>query len=336
MSRTGLACCVLGIALLGACGGSDDDDDDDDASWAVVTEGQRSSLLSVWSGSATDVWAVGGDPRDGTGPIVEHYDGSGWTKLDTGQRGVDIWWVTGVAGGPVFLGGSNGTILRYQNGAFEKLPTPGNFVVFGMWAAAADDVWAVGGILGGGGGGFVWRFNGTAWSAFPNVPTDIMGQGTCWKVNGRAANDVWISATNGTTLHWNGATLDRVDVPIDVSLLSVAGNAERFVTVGGTSDGVLYENDGSGWRAALPRGGSRLTGVAVSADQAYAVGQFGTVLGRDKSGKWSTEKPRVTDQDLHAAWIDQSGGAWAVGGRFDATPMSAGVLLHKGDPVASF
>jgi hypothetical protein len=315
----------LGIAVLGACGG------DDGASWAVVIEGQRAVLLSVWSGSATDVWVVGGDPRDGTGPIVEHYDGGGWTKLDTGQRTVDLWWVTGFAGGPVFMSGSNGTILRYQNGAFEKLPTPGNFVVFGMWGAAPNDVWAVGGNFSG--GGFIWRFNGTAWSAFPNVPADITSQGTCWKVNGRAADDVWISATNGTTLHWNGSTLDREDVPVEASLLSVAGNAERFVTVGGASDGVLYENDGSGWKSALPRGGSRLTGVAVSADQAYAVGQFGTVLGRDKSGKWSTEKPRVTDQDLHAAWIDQSGGAWAVGGHYDTPPMSAGVLIHKGDPV---
>jgi hypothetical protein len=290
------------------------------------------ALLSVWSASATDVWVVGGDPRDNTGPIVEHYDGTAWTKLDTGQRNVDLWWVTGFAGGPVFMSGSNGTILRYQNGAFEKLTTPGSSIVFGMWGASATDLWAVGGMLGGGGGGFAWRYNGSTWTVFPGVPADLTSQGTCWKVNGRNAGDLWISATNGTTLHWNGATLERMDVPVEASLLSVAGNSARFITVGGAFDGVLFENDGSGWRSALPSGGSRLTGVAVSEDHAYAVGEFGTVLSRGSSG-WSVEKPHVTDQALHAAWIDEAGGAWAVGGKFDTSPTRAGVLIHKGEAV---
>src|SRR5687767_2169163 len=161
--RMRLACCVLGIAMLGACSS---DDGSDDPSWAVVFEDEPSSLLSVWGSSATDVWVVGGDPRTGTGPIVHHYDGVGWTKLDTGQRNVDLWWVTGFAGGPVFMSGSNGTILRYQNGAFEKLPTPGGLTVFGMWGAAPNDVWAVGGNFGGGGGGFAWRYDGSAWTVF--------------------------------------------------------------------------------------------------------------------------------------------------------------------------
>jgi hypothetical protein len=75
-----------------------------------------------------------------------------------------------------------------------------------------------------------------------------------------------------------------------------------------------------------------LTGVAVSDDQAYAVGEFGTVLRRG-SGGWSAEKSHVTDQALHAAWIDSDGGVWAVGGRFDTPRTSAGVLIHRGDPV---
>jgi hypothetical protein len=326
--RTGLACCALGIVLLAAaCGGGDDG-----PTWAVVVEDQPAALLSAWGSSATDVWVVGGDPRDGSGPLVYHYDGASWTKLDTGLRSVDLWWVTGFAGGPVFMSGSNGTIVKYQNGAFEKLATPGTFIVYGMWGAAPDDVWAVGGS--GGGNGFIWRYNGTAWTAFPSVPSDIASQGTCWKVNGRSASDVWISATSGTTLHWNGSVLERMDVPVEASLLSVAGNAERFVTVGGQSDGVLYENDGSGWKSALPPGGPKLTGVAVSEDQAYAVGEFGAVLRRGSNGSWAIDKPHVTDQNLHATWIDPSGGVWAVGGHYDTPPMSAGVLIHKGDPVS--
>lgn len=320
--------CLVGIAMLGACGGGSDD-----PAWTVVSEGMPSALLSVWAGSSTDVWVVGGDPRDGTGPIVEHYDGTGWTKLDTGLRGVDLWWVKGFAGGPIYMSGSNGTIVRYQNGAFETMQTPGNLIVFGLWGATPDDMWAVGGNFGG--GGFAWRYTGTgggtAWTVFPDVPADITSQGTCWKVNGRAANDVWISGTTGTTLHWNGTALERTNVPTEASLLSVAGNAERFITVGGQFDGVLYENDGAGWVSKLPTGGPTLTGVAVSEDDAFAVGQFGTVLRRG-SGTWSQEKP-VTQQNLHGTFIDPDGGAWAVGGHYDTPPMTAGVLIHRGDAV---
>lgn len=329
LRRTAAIAAVVMTVTLGALGACDGDGG---ATWAVVTEGQPAALLSAWGTSASDVWVVGGDPRDGTGPLVYHYDGEAWTKLDTGLRSVDLWWVTGFAGGPIYMSGSNGTIVRYQDGAFEPMTTPGNFIVFGLWGAAPDDVWAVGGSFGG--NGFVWRYDGAAWTPLAGVPADITSQGTCWKVNGRAADDVWISATNGTTLHWNGAALERMDVPVEASLLSVAGNSKRFVTVGGSFDGVLYENDGSGWKAALPPGGPTLTGVAVSEDDAYAVGQFGAVLRRGDGGTWAVDKPRVTDQNLHAAWIDPSGGVWAVGGHFDTPPMRDGVLIHKGDPIS--
>jgi hypothetical protein len=75
--------------------------------------------------------------------------------------------------------------------------------------------------------------------------------------------------------------------------------------------------------------------VAVSDDQYVTVGEFGTVLRRGSNG-WSSDK-RVTDQNLHAAWIDPTGGMWAVGGHYDTPPMRDGVLIHRGDPVpASF
>jgi len=202
-----------------------------------------------------------------------------------------------------------------------------------MWGASATDVWAVGGQNGGSGGGFVWHYDGSAWTASADVPADLASSGTCWKVSGRASDDVWIAGTAGATLHWNGTALERMNVAEaeqqGASLFSVAGNSKGYVTVGGAFDGVLYENDGSGWKSALPSGGAILSGVAVSEDDAYAVGQFGTILRRGSSG-WATEKPAVTQQNLHATWIDPAGGAWAVGGQFESSPTSSGVLLYKG------
>ncbi|HTE49715.1 MAG TPA: hypothetical protein VK698_02495 [Kofleriaceae bacterium] len=329
----GLLVCLL-LAPLGCGGGDDDDDDADDdggvSDWQVVGQDQPAALLSVWGSSESDVWAVGGDPGDDGGPLVFHYEGGEWTRLDSGERGVDLWWVFGFEGGPVFMSGSAGTILRYQDGAFEKFTTPGVSIVFGMWGAAPDDVWAVGG-NNGGGSGFVWRFDGSEWAA-AELPADITGEDTVWKVAGIAADDVWMSATAAKTLHWNGSSLDAELVPgSGASLTSVGGNAERFIAVGGDIFGEIFENAGDGWESVLEPD-ELMVGVAVSDDQAYAVGHFGTILRRESDG-WVADGEPATEENLHAAWIDPAGGVWTVGGQFDARPTTSGVLLHNGNVI---
>lgn len=329
----GLIC----VAALAACGG----DSGSSASWATVADGQSAALLSVWAGSDSDVWVVGGNPADNSGPLVFHYDGTGWTKLSTGLTNVDLWWVKGFDDGVVMLTGSKGTILRYHpdTGAFEPMTTPETTViVFGLWGATSNDVWAVGGAGGGGNGGFAWHNDGgSSWAVSPpSFPADLATAGTVWKVNGTASDNVWMSGTNGTTLHWNGTTLERMDVADaqeqQASLFSIAANDKFAVTVGGATTGVLFENSGSGWTSALPAIGNFLSGVTVSEDDAYAVGQGGTILHR-ANGKWVTDKQTLTFENLHAAFIDPAGGVWAVGGEFEGHPTTAGVVLHKGDAL---
>jgi len=320
------------LALLPACGSSTNTDQP----WTVIANDQPSSLQSVWASNETDVYVVGGDRLDGTGPIVDHYDGTTWTKLDSTARSINLWWTFGFAGGPVFMSGTSGTIVRYQDGAFQSLTTPGTATVYGMWGADATHLWAVGG--NGAGGGFVWQFDGTTWTARTDVPADIVSSGTIWKIGGRSADDIWMSGTHGTMLHWDGRSLAPSTIPVaEGSLFSVAGSSARYITVGSDSSGagVIYENDGGGWKSVLPAGGNLLTGVAVSDDQAYAVGQHGTILTRGDSG-WSQDSSatNLTTQPLHGAFIDSTGGAWAVGGCFDnCTPQSGGVLLHKGNAL---
>ncbi len=296
----------------------------------MVGQDQSAALLSVWGTGSDDVWAVGGDPDDGLGPLVLHYDGSAWTRLDSGQRELDLWWVFGFEGGPVFMSGAGGTILSYQDGEFTEYETPGSSIVFGMWGSAPDDVWAVGG-NNGGGSGFVWRFDGAAWTA-AELPEQINGTDTVWKVAGIAADDVWMSGTAAKTLHWNGSSLDFEAIAgTDASFTSIGGNSERFIAVGGQFDGAIYENEGDGWQSALDGGADLLTGVAVSDDEAYAVGRFGTVLRRQSDG-WTAE-PLSTEENLHAVWIDPEGGVWAVGGQFEVSPTTSGVMIHKGNAV---
>ena len=116
--------------------------------WAIVAEKLPNALLSVWGTSASDVWTVGSDTGDGKGPLVLHFDGTSWERKETGSTG-DLWWVFGFADGPVYVGGEGGKILRYTNGTFTRLTTPGTAVVSGIWGATPDDVWAVGAESGG-------------------------------------------------------------------------------------------------------------------------------------------------------------------------------------------
>ena len=105
---------------LGACNGDDQaaaPDAGEPVEWALLTEEEPSALLSVWSASEDDVWVVGGDDRTESehGPLVLHYDGAAWARLDPGVRDVDLWWVFGFPGGPVFFSGSGAYSLMMRD-----------------------------------------------------------------------------------------------------------------------------------------------------------------------------------------------------------------------------
>ncbi|MBA3503539.1 MAG: hypothetical protein H0T65_24470 [Deltaproteobacteria bacterium] len=317
--------------MIASCGG---DGDSKVARWQKVSELRPSSLLAAWAESPDNVWIVGG--REGTGgaPVVWHYDGSAWTRHDTGLLNVDLWQVFGF-GDTVFFGGSNGTILRYRDGNFTKLTTPAADIVFGLWGTSATDVWAVGGQFSG--RAFVWRYQGTDFTAVAGVPTELDTGGAVWKVTGRGANDVWMSASRGLVLHWDGQVLssERIGATGE-TLFSIGCSSTVCVAAGSnTANGVLYENAGSGWVSAAPTAdGPIWRGVTPVGEHQYVVGQFGAVLRRDAAG-WKSDTPGLTDETLHAAWSDADGNLFAVGGKFDRPLTIDGVLLFKGATVLS-
>jgi hypothetical protein len=317
---------ITTLIVVGACGG---DDPKEEATWQRLAAQRPSALLAVWAASAEDVWVVGGREGLGMPPTVYHYDGAAWTKHDPGVVNVDLWQVFGFPGGPVFLGGSNGTILRYQNGTFEKITTPATDIVFGLWGSAPDDVWAVGGQTAG--RAFVWRLRGAAFEPVPGAPPELMN-GTVWKVTGRAANDVWMSATSGLVLHWDGQALSNERIGrTEESLFSIGCGGTRCVTAGtNISNGVLYQNDGSGWTSRVPTNdGPVWRGVTPMGEHTYVVGAFGAVL-RFEGGRWVSDPHGLSTESLHAAWSDADGNLFAVGGKFDRVPTIDGVLLFKG------
>lgn len=322
----GLACAAVVALLAMGCG------DDGGGEWQIVERDLPGALLSVWGTSSTDVWAAGGDPGDGTGPMVIHFDGASWTRLETGEVG-DLWWVFGFEGGATYFGGAGGTILRYANGSFTRMSTPGNDTVFGIWGSSPTEVWAVGGATGGSRGAFAWRLQGEEWVEAAGFPAGLADTDAMWKVYGRGADDVWLVGTNGTVVHWNGTAFEARTIAGE-SLFTVHADADRFVAVGGFGTGLILENDGSGWTDASPSGGFPMVGVCLSGDGGgFAVGQFGAVYHRGSNGWELEDVGLVLDESLHAVWIDPDGGVWAAGGQVLTTPLVRGVLLHKGEAV---
>jgi hypothetical protein len=331
LERAGL---VLALTLVGVLGCAPESEAPADGQpWQQVFGGLSQALLSVWGTSSSDVWAVGSDVADGTGPLVLRYDGSGWTRLPTGDAG-DLWWVFGFAAGPVLLGGSGGRILRYQGGAFEAQTTPGTSTVYGIWGARPDDVWAVGGD--GAAGAFAWHFDGGEWSDV-SLPGELRDTTSLFKVWGRAQDDVWFVGTRGTILHHDGQAFSEEPSPSPAQrdLFTVHGNAERVVAVGGSGDGLIVENDGSGFHDVTPRGASvlQLAGVHLTEQGGWAVGDYGSVLVREIGGFRAVDLGLDVVQTFHSVWADPDGGVWAVGGEVSTLPLTDGVMVHQGKAV---
>jgi hypothetical protein len=317
-----------GILAALACAGcsSSETPPEVDPKWTFVHEDLDGALISVWGTTESDVWAVGADTGDG--PLVLHWDGERWEELETGAR-TDLYWVFGFAGGPVFLGGTNGVILAYADGAFTPMTTPGTGTVYGIWGSALGDVWAVGGDEGGGSGAFAWRLSADTWLPAQGFPADLNANKAIWKVWGSGPDDVWLVGSAGIALHFDGARFATENLGGGESLFTVHYAAGRFAAVGGFATGLVFENTGAGWEATANVTLPGLVGVYVTETGGYAVGNFGSFVERHE-GTWRVASGPETSETLHAIWRDPSGGLWTVGGQVQARPLVRGLLAYRG------
>jgi hypothetical protein len=312
-------------ALSAACAA--DDGPSTEPSWTLLGEDLDAALMSVWGSGQDDVWAVGADT--GAGPLVVHWDGAAFERLETGARG-DLWWVFGFRNGPVFLGGTDGLILRFEDGGFTPMDTPGDGTVFGLWGSDPAAMWAVGGTAGGADGAFAWRLDGNAWVEAADFPADLSVGHALWKVWGSGPDDVWLVGTAGTALHFTGGSFESQSLGGGESLFTVHQAMGRFVAVGGIASGLVFENEGSGWQRVDDGSLPGLSGVHLtSMDQGFAVGRFGAFAER-RAGTWTERRGPETNETLHAVWGDPAGGVWAVGGQLDVRPLSHGLLAYFG------
>jgi hypothetical protein len=341
-----LACTISVTAL--ACGdGKTAPVTPPDLPWTRVGDSPGAALFSVHGTAKDDVWMVGSD--DGQGPLALHWDGQAWERRATGLRG-DLWWVHALPQGPVFLAGTDGAILRYQDGAFARMKTPalGKDIVFGVWAATPTDAYAVGSAAGR--NGFVWHYDGDTWQEL-TLPTDLPlnehhDTPAFFKVWGVSANEVWVVGASGAVMRGNVNDgfrmvpwLDVDGKPGTATLFTVHVGDERVLIVGGDNQGVLLQWDGEKLVNRSPDASPLLQGVCVGHDgEAWASGLSGTMYRSSGDGFIATDTgiDFSATQSLHAAWVDPDNGVWSVGGKVLTAPLEAGVAVHRGAPVPEF
>lgn len=329
---------LAAIFALSGCGGgrAGAEREVPTAGWRWVHREPEAALLGVHGTSPSDVWLVGAD--DGSGPLLLHGGQQGFARVATGARG-DVWWVNALPGGPVFFGGAGALLLRFEEGAFEALESPGTAeqTVFGVWAAAPDDVYAVG--SSNGKDGFVWHYDGTRFEDVPLagvLPEGFEGKTPgLFKVWGASNEDVWLVGAQGSVLrgnardgfvlvHWGGPTL-----------FTVHAFGDQVVMVGGDNAGLLLELDDGELVIRTPPAAPLLQGVSVALDgSVWTVGFAGSVYHRRTTAfePIDTGLDFTAAESLHSVWADPEGGVWAAGGDVLTEDLDQGLALY-GPPL---
>jgi hypothetical protein len=312
-----------------------------------VTANLTSSLLSVDAASEKDVLVVGADK--GRGPMVLHFDGSIWSKLETGQHG-DLWWVHMFPDGTALLGGSGAMVLRFSGGKFERIPTPGlaRQTVYGIWGLSPSDFYATGSSTQR--NGFIWHYQNGAFSEEslpPNLPLTATGQPPGYFKAWGHGEDVWVVGTAGAVLHKQGTSRFTI-VPslTKEALFTVHGTGDHVLAVGGGSNGVVLEEvagldpGGRGASGTLldvsPPGAALLQGVFASDDGDWVSGQRGSIFfrrGKDPFRAIEHGLPIPPALSLHTIVVDRSHGVWAAGGNVLSPARDQGLLVHFGPKV---
>lgn len=199
----------------------------------------------------------------------------------------------------------------------------------GIWATAANDVWAVGTMAS------VLHFDGQAWSrisasTFP-VPSDTIFNAV-WA---SSSTDVWVVGNLGRILHYNGKDWTLSTGGPTRTLTAISGVSASHVWVVGlaastTTQGEFWHYDGTRWNQINPFGNGSLYAVwAVS--PSFVLGGGGDVT-QTRLWKWNGDN-MFTDYSgeavlpVNSLWAESTSRAIAVGPagqilRFDGAKWS--------------
>ena len=322
---------MVAFGALAACGGDDPPvDPPPDLEWKEAFDAQSFGwLLNVWGPSPDDLWAVGGTPAEGK---IQHWDGSAWAAMDTGQDIPLLNWAYGFSCNDITLVGNEGTILHYDGGTFTVQDTPTDQNLWGVWGPAPNDLWAVGGNNSDETDRIILHFDGTAWTESPIPMLQKANVRAFFKVWGTSSDNVYVVGSRGVVLHWEGSEWVEELVGASDDLISVWGTGpDHVVAVGGRGNGIVSRFDGSEWLTETLAPMPGLNGIFMrDPNVIHAVGVKGTIAKIDFDSLSFEQQDYDTELDLHAVFGDASGTLTAVGGSLASIqPPHQGVAIER-------
>ncbi len=310
------------------------------AGWSLVsTPSIGNTLYDVDAVSANDIWAVG------NGDAI-HWDGIQWSVTPGGLgRGVaavsanDVW-----SAGSIYNNGDLQLRIEHWDGTqWSVVPGPplvgtSSSSLWGIDAASANDIWAVGttDTSSGGARAMILHWDGTQWNVSP-TPNTATFSSELVNVEVVSANNVWavgIHDRNTLIMHWDGTQWSIVPSPNGGAdnnyLRSIKAIAANDIWAVGNSDAEPYHAlilhwDGNQW-SLVPSpgfGNEVLFGVtAIAANDVWAVGSnfannpHATITLHWDGTQWSiapSPNAGTGDNILQSVAATSPNDMWAVG-----------------------
>jgi hypothetical protein len=319
------------LLLMAACSGTEEPPAE--IRWETAFDAAELGwFLYTWGPSADDVYAVGGTPAEG---LIMHFDGTAWTKVDTGLSFPLLNWCYGFGSDDITFVGTFGTVLHFDGAIFTKESTPTDQDLWGVWGSAPNDLWSVGGRGSAENQATILHYDGTEWTASSTPALTRENVFAYFKVWGAAADDIYAVGQRGVVVHWDGARWSEVVTEADDDLVGVWGTGpNRIVAAGGRSKGQVIAFDGSEWRhRSLELPG--LNGVWSDGGAFHLAGTQGTVASLDFDTLEVATERSDTFLTLHGIF-GTTDNLYAVGGSLlDLRPPYRGVALARSIDVAS-
>ena len=288
--------------------------------------GREADLMGVWGASSAAVFTVG---NSGT---ILFYDGSGWTRMETGTTS-DLRAVWGSSPTNVYAVGASGTILRYDGNAWRRMPARTDQDLTGVWGSSPEDIYATGAR------GTVLHCDGSDWKSLGTGFTERRGfmraaAASLGSVFGGSKESVFVvggyessevesgrSSYYGVAARFDGARWEEIEVmlcPIPCEFRGVWCASDKEVFAVGDFSRIIHY-DGAQWiEMDLEDKSVELNGVwGSSGEDVFAVGRHGTILHYD-GAKWT--RTGHGERSLSAVWGSSGSDVFAVG--------AGGTILH--------
>jgi hypothetical protein len=264
-----------------------------DHSGAITEAGApsiRGTLLFALAGTASDdVWFAGYDPVSPETKYAAHWDGLGFEEYRTEPKG-GFRAITTVGSDEVWAVADTdvnvpGSIFSFDGSNFVQHASAVDTSYQHVWGADPTHVWALPTAS-----ATFYEWTGTLWQAASHPLTSSSVEFR--RLWGRSGNNAWVVGTEGTTMHWNGASWTPRLTGTTDTLTSVWGPDDTSVWVT-SREGRLHAWNGAEWSVPYSN-----------------LGELRTLCGFSSNSIWATREDWVNYQHFDGeSWTPSRTGA---------------------------